>query len=107
MMWQNFSAWLLFGGLVVGCVAALFGLLDLVFRRSVRHRSIGWVHGLGSLLVLVLAFFNNLAHSADGWVAVVPRGLALSAATVVVMIVTVWLGRTMANREVIGVTRHD
>jgi uncharacterized membrane protein len=106
MMWQNFSAWLLLAGLVVGCFAALFGLIDLLFRRSVRRSSLGWVHGIGNLVVLVLAFFNNLVHSADAWTAVVPWGLVLSAATVLAMIVTVWLGRTMVFREAIGVSRH-
>ncbi len=107
MMWQNFSAWLLFAGLVVGCVAALFGLIDLLSRGSLRRRARAWVHGIGNLVVLVLAFFNNLVHSADGWTAVVPYGLVLSAVTVLVLIVTVWLGRAMVFREAIGVSVHD
>jgi uncharacterized membrane protein len=47
---------------------------------------------IGSLLVLTLGLFNNLVHSRDAWTSVVPAGLALSAATVTVMLVTVWLG---------------
>ncbi|MFO1144008.1 MAG: DUF2231 domain-containing protein [Amaricoccus sp.] len=107
MMWQNFSAWLLFAGLVVGGFAALFGLIDLLARGSVRRRRGAWVHGIGNLVVLVLAFFNNLVHAADGWTAVVPDGLVLSAATVLVLIATVWLGRAMVFRDAIGVSRHD
>jgi uncharacterized membrane protein len=106
MMWQNFSAWLLFAGLVVGCIAALFGLIDLLSRRAVRNRTRAWVHGVGNLVVLALAFVNSLVHASDGWTAVVPNGLVLSAVTVLVLIVTVWLGRAMVFRDAVGVTFH-
>jgi len=106
MMWQDFSAWLLFAGLVVGGIAALFGLIALLGRPANRHRGRAWAHGIGNLVVLVLGFFNNLVHAADGWTAVVPDGLVLSAVTVLVLIVTVWLGRTMVFRDAIGVDPH-
>ena len=103
IMWQNFSAWLLFAGLVVGGLAAIAGAVDLLARRTLRRRGIGWIHGLGNLLVLGLAFYNSLVHAGDGWTAVVPTGLTLSAITVLVMIVTVWLGRSMVYRGAVGV----
>jgi uncharacterized membrane protein len=106
LMWQNFSAWLLFAGLVVGGFAALFGLIDLLARGAVRRRGTAWVHGIGNLVVLGLAFLNSLVHAGDGWTAVVPYGLLLSAVTVLVMLVTVWLGRALVFREAVGVRRH-
>jgi uncharacterized membrane protein len=106
LMWQEFSAWLLLAGLAVGALAAIFGAVDLLFRARVRALRVAWVHGLGNLVVLGLAFVNSLVHAADGWTAVVPTGLALSAATVVVMIVTVWLGRAMVFRHGVGVQSH-
>jgi uncharacterized membrane protein len=33
------------------------------------------------LVILALAFANSLVHAGDGWTAVVPFGLALSAVT--------------------------
>ncbi|HUD93311.1 MAG TPA: hypothetical protein VMR39_17195, partial [Sphingobium sp.] len=33
--------------------------------------------------VLILAFVNSLVHAGDGWTAVVPMGLTISAATFV------------------------
>jgi uncharacterized membrane protein len=107
LMWQNFSAWLLLAGLVTGGLAALAGAVDLLFRSRVRRMGVAWAHGLGNLVVLLLAVVNSFVHAGDGWTAVVPWGLVLSALTVAVMIVTAWLGRSMVYRHGIGVSRHD
>ncbi|TPE51773.1 DUF2231 domain-containing protein [Amaricoccus solimangrovi] len=107
LMWQNFSSWLLFAGLVGGVLAAVAGAIDLLARATLRRHSAAWAHGLGNLAVLVLAFFNSLVHAGDGWTAVVPVGLTLSLVTGVVMIFTVWLGRAMVYRAGIGVRIHD
>ncbi|NEK18847.1 DUF2231 domain-containing protein, partial [Rhizobium leguminosarum] len=34
LMWQNFSAWLLFAGLMLGSLAILAGLMDLMRPRT-------------------------------------------------------------------------
>ena len=44
--------------------------------------------------MLALASLNSLVHAGDGWTAVVPYGLILSAVTVIVVIATAWLGRS-------------
>ncbi|WP_152048398.1 DUF2231 domain-containing protein [Aureimonas psammosilenae] len=94
LMWQNFSAWLLFAGLMFGALALVSGVFDHFRRR--RHRvvdpSAAWLHGIGSLLILGLALLNSLVHAGDGWTAVVPYGLVLSAVTVVLLIVVAWTG---------------
>ena len=107
LMWQNFSSWLLLAGLVFGALAALAGIIDLLFSSRVRARGPAWPHAIGSLVVLALAFLNSLVHAGDGWTAVVPWGLTLSAVTVVVMIVTDWLGRALVFHHGVGVTDHD
>lgn len=103
LMWQEFSSWLLLVGLVTGGLAALAGMVDMLSRPVLRRMGHGWVHGLGNLLVLVLGFLNSLIHARDGWTAVVPWGLLLSTLTVVVLAVTVWIGRGMVYRQAIGV----
>ncbi|ALN71147.1 hypothetical protein M673_00390 [Aureimonas sp. AU20] len=106
LMWQNFSAWLLFAGLVFGGLAALGELIGLLFRRARAPSGASWPHFLGSLVVLALAFLNSLVHAGDGWTAVVPYGLALSAATVLVMLATAWLGRPAAVRHDLRPAAH-
>lgn len=107
LMWQNFSAWLLFAGLVAGVIAGLAGALEFLFRRHRRTPGMVWLHVLGYLLVLGLAFVNNLVHAADGWPAVVPYGLVLSAATVLLTILFAVLGRAMLYRTYVGVENYE
>jgi uncharacterized membrane protein len=99
VQWANFSAWLLAFGLIIGVVAAIFGLIDFLSAGRERPR-IGWIHLIGNAIVLVLALINNFVHSRDGWTGVVPTGLTLSAITFVVMLVTGYLGWRMAYHHV-------
>jgi uncharacterized membrane protein len=106
LMWTEFSAWLLLVGIVFGAVAALFGMIDFLASREIRARRPAWPHAIGNVAVLVLAFFNNLVHAADGWTSVVPWGLTLSALTVLVMLVTGWLGASLVHVHGVGVRGH-
>lgn len=107
LMWQDFSEWLLLAGLVFGALAALAGAVDFLSRREFRASRSAWPHAVGSVIVLVLAFVNSFVHAADGWTGVVPYGLILSAATVLVMAVTDWFGRAMVYRHGVGVSNHE
>lgn len=97
MMWQNFSAWLLFVGLVMGALAAIAGAVDLASRRDIRALPVAWIQAVLGIVVLLLALLNSFAHARDGWTAVMWQGLALSFATVVAVIVAAVLGRMIAN----------
>jgi uncharacterized membrane protein len=101
-MWQNFSAWLLFAGIVFGVIAALAGAVEFLLRSERRASATVWLHGVGYAVVLGLAFVNNLVHAADGWTAVVPYGLILSAATVLLMILIALLDRAIFHRTYAG-----
>ncbi len=103
MMWADFSAWLLFTGLVMGGLAALAELIGLFSNRFIRSISSAWLHMAGTIVVLLLALFNSFIHSRDAWTSVVPTGLTLSALTVIVMLGTGWLGWPMVYRHRVGV----
>lgn len=104
MQWANFSAWLLFAGLIVGGLAAIAGLIDFLGNRLIRGLRYAWLHMVGNAIVLLLALFNTFVHSRDAWTSVVPTGLVLSVLTVLVMLFTGWLGWTMVYRYRVGVT---
>ena len=99
VMWVDFSTWLLAAGMAGGVVAAIAGVVSLVRGRRGRMQRSNWTIILGSLLVVVIAFFNNLVHTRDAWTAVMPTGLALSAITVLVMLATVWLASSTGRRQ--------
>jgi uncharacterized membrane protein len=103
LMWLEFSAWLLLAGITVGVVAAVFGAISFLVRFGIRPVRFAWPSVLGTLIVLILAFFNNLVHAADGWTAIMPWGLTLSALTVLVMLVTLWLSTSLVLSHSVGV----
>jgi len=92
MMWADFSAWLLFAGMVVGVLAVLAALVDLFTGRlSAASRPV-WPYFFGSLAALAMSLLNALVHSRDAWTSVVPTGLSLSAAAVIVLLFVGLLG---------------
>ena len=103
IMWADFSAWLLFFGLIIGGLAAIAGLIDFWSSRRIRALGPAWFHMIGNVLVLVLALFNCFVHSRDAWTSVVPTGLTLSALTVIVLLFTGWMGWSMVYRHRVGV----
>lgn len=107
LLWQHFAEWLLFAGLVFGALAAIAGAIDLLSRREIRARRPAWPHAIGNVIVMVLAIVNSFVHAADGWTGVVPWGLILSALTVLLLLVTGWLGGALVYRHGVGVRNYE
>jgi uncharacterized membrane protein len=101
MMWTNFSAWLLFGGVVMATLALLAGLVDAMRSRLALGSIAGWLYVLSTLAVLGLAILNSFVHSRDAWTSVMPHGLILSGITLLLMLVASVLGARV-NRLVWG-----
>ncbi len=99
-MWETFSIWLITFGLVVMVAAAVLGAVDFALKPRLRAQPMAWPHAIGDILALVLAFINAMVHSRDGYTAVVPTGLILSAVVVIVLVITGWMG------DAIGATRR-
>jgi len=85
LIWLAFASWLLFAGLVFGAIGLLAGMID-VLRRRTRPLRPGFMAILLYIATLLLAFVNSLVHARDGWTAVIPFGLAISAATFVLAV---------------------
>lgn len=90
LQWSNFSAWLLAAGLLFGAIAAILMIIDLVRLPQLRS---AWGWGALALLVvtLVIELVNSFVHSRDGWTAVVPTGMILSAIGAVIIMSYGWL----------------
>lgn len=91
MMWADFSAWLLTVGVIVGYVAVVVALIETFAVRSPLRGRVTWPYALGCLVALILATFDMFVHTRDAWTSVVPLGLVLSAAIVLVLILTGWM----------------
>ena len=92
LLWLAFSSWLLLAGLLVGAIAALVLLIDFIRADGLRSGA-GWAHLLLFYAALLVELFSIFVHERDGWTAVVPIGLGLSIAGVLLILIAGWLRR--------------
>ena len=104
MLWADMSIWLLTAGLVMAGFAVLAGLIDFFGDRRIRALPQSWIHAAGNAVALVLAIINAFVHSRDAYTSVVPSGLVLSLLTVLILLVTGWLGFSLVHRHGVGVS---
>ena len=82
VMWERFSIWLIAGGLIVSALVALAAVIDLIFARQRP----AWFRAIGYSVAVLLSLLNVFVHSRDGYTAVVPTGLLLSAIVVIIQL---------------------
>jgi uncharacterized membrane protein len=93
MQWQNFSIWLITVGLILALLSGLALLVDVVRHRTSR---ISWIRFIAFTAAALLSLLNAFIHSRDGYTAVVPQGLVLSALVAVILVVLGWTGWSVA-----------
>ena len=93
VMWESFSDWLITAGLITAGFAAIVFVIDLVLGK--RSRALAWPHAVGYVIAILLSLVNAFVHSRDGYTAVVPTGLTLSALVVAILLITGWAGRAL------------
>ena len=113
LIWGNpalttVSYWMIAAGVIGGFIAAPFGLIDwLAIPKNTRARSVGLIHGLGNVVVLLLFIGSWLLRNgeANAPTAYAPTTLALvlSFAGFVMAGVTGWLGGELVDRLSVGV----
>ena len=73
------SYWMIAAGIIGGLAAAPFGLIDwLAIPKGTRAKSVGLLHGLGNVVVLVPVGSWWLRYSSPGIPPCVPGTLALA-----------------------------
>src|ERR1043166_9006374 len=97
--WFRMSEWLLGAGVVMALLAALMGFIDVLGEAAIRALGIAWAHLLGNLLAVLVEAFNWYRRYDMGPDAVLPTGLYLSIAAVLILLVTGWLGWEMVYRH--------
>ena len=94
--WENFSIWLLTGGLVLAAFAGLAIAFDIA---SHRISGIDWLRFSGLLVAALLSLLNALVHSRDAYTAVAPQGLELSALVSAILVIVGWRGWSVGARH--------
>jgi uncharacterized membrane protein len=87
--WENFSIWLLTGGLFLAALGGVTFVLDILSRRIAR---IDWERFTGLAVAAMLSLLNAFVHSRDAYTAVVPQGVVLSAAVATLLMFIGWWG---------------
>ena len=82
VLWERFSVWLIAGGLVMAALVAIAAVIDLAFFRQKP----AWIRAFGYTAAVLLSLLNVFIHSRDGYTAVVPTGLTLSAIVVAILL---------------------
>ena len=101
VMWERFSIWLVTAGLIMAGLATIAYVIDLAGGRRIDRPA--WPRAIGYAIAVLLALTNAFVHSRDGYTAVVPTGLMLSALVVVVLVLTALVARALTNRHRSGV----
>jgi uncharacterized membrane protein len=100
VMWERFSIWLIMAGLVMAGLAVFAYVINSLASRRRRGGPV-WPRLIGFALAVFLAVIDAFVHSRDGYTAVVPTGLLLSASVVIVLLLTE-IGTALANRRRVG-----
>ena len=100
--------WMIAAGVIGALIAAPFGLVDwLAIPKRTRAKSIGLVHGLGNVVVLVLFVVSWFLRRAAATSAIPyepnATALVLSLAGLVLAGITGWLGGELVDRLSVGV----
>lgn len=97
------SYYMIAAGVISGLIAAPFGLVDwLGIPGGTRAKSVGALHGIGNVVVVLLFGGSWLLRGVDP---LTPSGLALglSFAGFLLALVTGWLGGELVDRLGVGV----
>jgi uncharacterized membrane protein len=100
VLWERFSIWLIVAGLIMAGLATIAYAIDLAGGRQIDRPA--WPRVVGYALAVLLSLMNAFVHSRDGYTAVVPTGLMLSGLVIIVLLLTSWVGNSLANRPRIG-----
>jgi uncharacterized membrane protein len=100
VLWERFSIWLITAGLIMAGLAVIAYLFDVSSGRQIDKPA--WPRAVGYAIAVLLSLTNAFVHSRDGYTAVVPLGLMLSAIVVVVLLLTAWVAMALGNRTRVG-----
>jgi uncharacterized membrane protein len=100
VLWERFSIWLITAGLIMAGLAAIAYAFDVASGRQLDQPA--WPRVVGYTIAVLLSLTNAFAHSRDGYTAIVPLGLTLSALVVIVLLLTAWVGMALSNHYRVG-----
>lgn len=102
--WASASIYLLGAAIAMAALAALAGLIDFLGDARIRALSRAWQHMIGNVIAVLLSVFNLWIRLGDREGAIVPVGLLISTAVVLLLLFTGWRGGDLVFRHGVGVS---
>jgi uncharacterized membrane protein len=103
--WAVATQWLLGAGLVMAALAAVMGLIDVLGDHRIRNLNAAWLHAGGNVLAVLLSLYNFYTRYDMGAAAGVTNfQVGLSAAVVLILLFTGWMGWEMVYRHRVGIS---
>ena len=97
------AAYMIGAGIIGGLLAAPFGWIDWYkIPAGTRAKSVGLIHGLGNIVVVVLFAVSWVLRTANGWEPTA-WALACSFVAVVLAVATAWMGGELVERLGVGI----
>lgn len=100
--WNTVAYWSMIGGIVGALCAAVFGLVDLISLPAGYTRKVGVTHMCINLCVVVIYIVNAFMRHGDPQNLKVP--MILSLITIILLLISGWLGGKMVFEAGVGVT---
>lgn len=98
--------WNIIAGIIMGLIAAVFGLLDwLAIPSNTRAKRIGLLHGGGNVVVVALFFISWLLRLSTTNHTPNAVGFVLEILGAILALFTAWLGGELVDRLGVGVSR--
>lgn len=102
--WAQASLWMLGAGISMALLAAALGLTDFLAEPRIRTHRAAWLHMIGNVIAVAVAAVNfYLRATIDAAAAIAPAGVTLSAAVVLILLFTGWMGWELVYRHRTGV----
>jgi uncharacterized membrane protein len=102
--WVRAGVWACGGAFVMGVVAAMSGIAELLMVRGIRKRPASWTHGMAAMTLLSIAGANWGLRLDEPELVVLPHGLFLSVLASIFVGLAGWHGGKLVFDHGIGIS---
>lgn len=107
LFWATLGLLTLAAGLITAALAAITGLIDYFGDARIRALRAANLHMIANVTAVVIEVANLLIRLPGGPSSVVPVGVLLSTAAVVILAFSGWKGGTLVYEHGVGVHPRD